>query len=136
MKQALLFVAALVLATCAQAETERDFQERFCAGWELEHRLPNGNRVDCLNGLHAIEVDFTHKWAEAIGQALHYSGETGRLPGVILICKASRQTCRRHELAYVMTLAKWRLPIDTWICDKTAALLGECRLVGPHEACK
>lgn len=35
-------------------------------------------RVDVLTEGMAVELDFAHKYHEALGQALHYAGETGR----------------------------------------------------------
>lgn len=42
-------------------------------------------RVDCLTKEHAIEFDFANKWAEGIGQALHYKYMTGKSAKVVLI---------------------------------------------------
>ena len=54
---------------------------------KVEHRLPDGTRVDILTDDLAIEVDFARKWYEAIGQACHYSRLTNRKPGILLIVK-------------------------------------------------
>jgi len=37
--------------------------------------------------LYAVEVEYAHKWAEAIGQSLYYSRMTGKKPGVVLIMR-------------------------------------------------
>ena len=42
-------------------------------------------RVDCLTAHHAVEFDFANKWAESIGQALHYQLMTGKRAKVVLI---------------------------------------------------
>ena len=42
-------------------------------------------RVDCLTDTHAVEFDFANKWAESIGQALHYQLMTGKRGKVVLI---------------------------------------------------
>ena len=42
-------------------------------------------RVACLTDSHAVEFDFHNKWAESIGQALHYQYMTGKRAKVILI---------------------------------------------------
>ena len=47
-----------------------------------EYRFPDGTRADCISATHAIEVDFSEKWAEAIGQALHYALWMAELLGV------------------------------------------------------
>lgn len=42
-------------------------------------------RVDCLTAHNAVEFDFANKWAESIGQALHYQLMTGKRAKVVLI---------------------------------------------------
>jgi hypothetical protein len=79
----------LLLAGCFGGGTlhEKDYQQFWCNKHHgtLEYRLDDGTRVDCLTSEYAVEVDFAHKWAEAIGQALFYSKMTSRKPGVLLI---------------------------------------------------
>jgi hypothetical protein len=45
----------------------------------------DGTRVDLMNAEYAFEVDWAHKWAEGVGQALYYSQLTGKKPGLILL---------------------------------------------------
>jgi hypothetical protein len=52
---------------------------------KTEVRLEDGSRVDLLSDDYAIEVDYPKKWAESIGQSLHYAELTGKKPGVILL---------------------------------------------------
>lgn len=84
-----LCLIILFLPLYAQASThhEREYQEKWCAlaGGTREFVLPDRARVDCLTRTHAVEVDFARKWAEAVGQALYYSIETGKSPGILLI---------------------------------------------------
>lgn len=47
--------------------------------------LQDRTRVDCLTDEYAIEYDFSNKWAEAIGQALHYGVMTDSRPAIVLI---------------------------------------------------
>lgn len=122
-------LAALLLAGAASAQTERDYQNKLCAHLDREHVLADGTRVDCVSDRNAIEVDFTNKWAEAIGQALHYAGEMGKRPGVILICRSIPATCERHYSVYAHTLRDWRLPIDTWMCPVDAQTLSDCPMM-------
>jgi len=42
-------------------------------------------RVDILTDAEAIEVDWAHKWAEGIGQALYYGAVTKKTPVVLLL---------------------------------------------------
>lgn len=50
-----------------------------------EYRLNDNTRVDCLTKTHAVEFDFASKWAESIGQSLHYSMMTNKKAGIVLI---------------------------------------------------
>lgn len=83
-----LFLAALASPALA-AETESDYRDRLCggAGMKMEVKMPNGTRADCMTDRLAIEIDWAHKWAEAIGQSMNYAASTGKLPAAILICK-------------------------------------------------
>ena len=110
----------------AEAETERDFCTRFCAGMEQERVLPNGTRVDCLTDRIAIEVDWTHKWAEAIGQSMLYSAATQKLPGIILVCKVADDACQKHDYLINEAVAYWKLPITVWLCRPTEMELAAC----------
>ena len=68
-------------------QSERYYQEKFAReiGGQVEVVMKDGTRCDILTATHAIEVDFAKKWAEAIGQSLHYALHTGKRPGVALI---------------------------------------------------
>lgn len=98
----------------AQPSTERAYKHELCAGMEREVGLPNGARVDCLSETHAIEVDFTEKWAEALGQALLYAATTGKQPGIILICRQEERLCLQHALRLEEAISYWELPVDVW----------------------
>jgi len=83
-----LFV--LFVVNVAQAERlhpEKWYQERWCErhGGQMEVVLPDKTRCDCVTTTHAIEFDFADKWAEALGQALHYSLMTSKQAGIVLI---------------------------------------------------
>lgn len=99
---------------------------KLCAGMEQEAVLPNGTRADCMTDRLAIEVDWTHKWAEAIGQAMLYSASTEKLPGIILICKLSEENCQKHEYLINEAVAYWKLPITVWLCDLDDEALAAC----------
>lgn len=76
------------LAARARDVVEREWQARVVcalkrAGYaaESETPVPHG-RCDITFSNHAIEVDWAHKWAECIGQALYYG-----------LCLKSRSVC-------------------------------------------
>lgn len=66
---------------------EKYYQNLWCKEHkgQSEVRLIDNTRIDCLTKTHAIEFDFASKWAEAIGQSLHYSNMTGKNAGIVLI---------------------------------------------------
>ena len=92
MKYLSLAMAGLIIATPAwaqRAQKEDFYSELWCdsrAG-KSEVKTSQGTRVDCLLPDYAVEVDFDNKWAEGLGQALHYGVEFDRQPAVLLIIK-------------------------------------------------
>lgn len=58
---------------------ESDWRDALAAAWtgRTEVAIRYG-RVDVLTPSQAIELDYSHKYHEALGQALHYADETGR----------------------------------------------------------
>jgi len=52
---------------------------------ETEVVLYDKTRCDIVTDNYAIEVDFADKWAESIGQSLHYGLMLNKKPGVLLI---------------------------------------------------
>jgi hypothetical protein len=96
---------------------ERSHQHNLCQGMRLEVVLPNGSRADCLSDTHAIEVEFSEHWAEALGQALSYAGSTGLKPGIFLVCRDSEAACLGHKLRLDEAIATWNLPVDVWPHD-------------------
>jgi hypothetical protein len=93
---------------------EKVYQEIWCLreGGVLEARQIDKTRVDCLTQHHAIEFDFGNKWAEAIGQALHYALMTGRAPGIVLILERDSDVKYWNRMNAV--IEKYQLNIKTW----------------------
>ncbi|MDP6771670.1 MAG: hypothetical protein QF704_13290 [Anaerolineales bacterium] len=95
----LITLVVVLFAGTVHAEhiyKEKEYQECWCdkAGGVTEYGLPDKTRVDCLTDEYAIEFDFAEKWAEAIGQSLHYAEMTNRKPGIVLIIE--RKGDERH----------------------------------------
>lgn len=129
---AIFWLISQLTSDLALAKTERQFQELLCKGMLLERTLKSGARADCISGSHAIEVEFTHKWAEAIGQSLHYAAETGLKPGIILVCReADESHCLRDTYRAETTIERWKLPIKVWRCGQEMQTLAECRETHP-----
>ena len=61
-------------------------------------------RVDCLTSNHAVELDFAPKWAQSVGQALHYQHATGKKAKVVLIIENPQKDL--IYLTRVQSLAK------------------------------
>ncbi len=57
--------------------------------------MQNRIRVDYLTDTHAIEIDFSNKWKQAIGQSLHYELMTNKKPSVAL---GLRKSSDKHYL--------------------------------------
>ena len=132
-------LAVFGFAPIASAKTsgpiERVYQERFCKGMTLEYRLPDATRADCLSPGYVIEVDFTEKWAESIGQALHYGLWTRELPigarkiGIILICHKQREICTDHTVRLKRVVEGFHLPIRLWDCEARDLSLDQCQIL-------
>lgn len=100
MKTILLITSGLVIVyflsvftSTAHAKNEKFYQNKHCTG-KLEVRLKDRTRIDCETTHFAIEYDFASKWAEAIGQSLHYARMTGKLPGIVLIVEDAAKDCK------------------------------------------
>ena len=93
---------------------ERWYQVRWCEAHhgQIEYVLPDQTRCDCLTDTHAVEVDFGRKWAEAIGQSLHYSTQTGKRAGLVLILETRQD--QKYWDRLTKTITHFGLPIDAW----------------------
>lgn len=95
----------------AQLHSERHYQE--LAAKDLKGRsevvLRDKTRVDILTKDVAYEVDFAAKWAEGIGQALHYSTMTERDAGLILIVEKETDYKHVKKVQNIMIMKSLRL---------------------------
>ena len=115
MKYLALFILLICSTSSNAREYERHYQDEWCkahAG-QTEVIQADRTRVDCITYYHAIEFDFQEKWAEAIGQALHYAIMTGKRGGIVLIGDDRRYTDRAINIIEV-----YSLPIDLWIISE------------------
>ena len=92
------FSLTIMLAASVSGTSELEYRQRLCDGLRQEVTLANGARADCISTTHAIEVDFSEKWAEALGQSLLYAAATDLTPGIYLICRQSPSNCLAHRL--------------------------------------
>ncbi len=94
---------------------EKWYQQIWCAEHkgQTEVRLADRTRCDCLTEEYAIEFDFGSKWAEAIGQALHYANKTGKAAGIVLILESDKDEKYWERMNSV--IEAYSLPIKTWV---------------------
>jgi hypothetical protein len=109
-----LLALAASPALAAHVHPESHYQTAWCAEHhgQVEFRLPDGARVDCLTESNAIEFDFAPKWAEGLGQALYYGSQTGRRPGVVLIMEKPGDERYRERLDGA--IRAYGLPVEVW----------------------
>lgn len=129
---ALLFAVALLigpaLAQEVPSQSERFYQERFCAGLEVSIRLGQvQQRADCVGQSHAIEVEWHDKWKDAIGQALANSAASERRPGIVLVCRSDQALCLAASLGLRQTLAYHHAGATLWDCLPIHRRLANCR---------
>ncbi len=94
----LLLAVTLFYSGCSHKKhKERYYQTILCNDLDgvMEQRLLDRTRVDCLTDEYAIEVDFAKKWAESVGQSLHYALMTEKKPAIGLIVRNSKKDERR-----------------------------------------
>ena len=72
-------------------ENEDYYNRQFCSkvSGQVEYKLPDRLRVDCLTDAHAYEADCADgsKVYESIRQSLYYAAETGKKPGILLLVR-------------------------------------------------
>lgn len=88
MKKIFILLFLLISLTAfSQKQHEKYYQnliaERMHGRTEVV--LNDRTRADIVTDTFAIEVDFAHKWAESIGQSLHYAHKLHKKAGIILI---------------------------------------------------
>ena len=113
MKKLLTALTIVLFIQCA-AIAKRDYPERYYQN-ELcnkyfgvqEYELSDKTRVDCLTTNYAVEFDFAQKWAESVGQSLHYAKMTGKNPAIVLIIEKPldfiyyyriKRLCNKHGI--------------------------------------
>jgi hypothetical protein len=100
-------------ANAARLNHEKTYQQTWCdaAHGQTEVVLPDRTRVDCLTDRFAVEVDFADKWAEGIGQALHYGQMTGKPPAILLILEHPKQHRFLTILCHIVTATEPRITV-------------------------
>ena len=118
MNKVILSLIAVLAMTPIQAKPkhyESWYQQIWCNAHdgETEVRLWDKTRVDCVTKDYAIEVDFAHKFYQAIGQSLYYSMRTHKHAGVLLIVEKQKDYVYWNRMNAVIN--QYNLPITTWL---------------------
>lgn len=116
----MVLLAALMPAHSSEKWHEADYVEHYCKG-EIEHVLEDRTRIDCLTDKYAIEYDYGKKWAEALGQSLHYAAMTGKKAGIVLILdkeKEQRFLTRLKSAIKGYPKRNDKLKVKIWVVDK------------------
>jgi len=93
---------------------EKYYQSLWCIEnqGEQEQILSDGTRCDCMTETYSVEVDFAYKWAESIGQALHYSLMTGKSAGILLIIEQEKDW--KYYFRVLEIIKFYKLPVTVW----------------------
>ena len=104
----------LLASATASALPEKHYQDIFAAqvGGQTEVTAGDGTRCDILTDSYAIEVDFAHKWGEAIGQSLNYGFQFNRQAGIVLILE--KPSDQKHLIRVNSIIQHYDLPIKVW----------------------
>jgi hypothetical protein len=111
----ILFIPLIfTVANAARLHPESYYQDLWCNdnNGETNVTMPIGTRADCVTSTHAIEFDFGDKWAEAIGQSLHYAQQTNKHAAIVLILEELEDFRFWDRLR--VTIQNTQLPIDVW----------------------
>lgn len=110
---------------------EAEYQNYWCSNHNgiTEYELKDFTRVDCLTETQAIEFDFANKWAECIGQSLHYGLMTHKQPACVLIMERGNKDLkylkRLRRVAYKKGIATYTMKPDVLLKQRLLNELAE-----------
>lgn len=121
--QKIILISLIVLLVSMPANAKRmfaeaEYQNYWCSSHNgiTEYELKDFTRVDCLTETQAIEFDFANKWAECIGQSLHYGLMTHKQPACVLIMERGNKDLkylkRLRRVAYKKGIATYTIKPD------------------------
>ena len=112
----LLFLLFISIDSKAYEYQNEDFHVRvWCKNGIVEYINYDRTRTDCLTSSHAIEFDFGRKYAESLGQSLHYGIMTNKKSGIVLIMTKDSDTKYLNRLINI--IKHYKLPITVWKMD-------------------
>ena len=125
----IILISLIVLLVSMPANAKRmfaeaEYQNYWCSSHNgiTEYELKDFTRVDCLTETQAIEFDFANKWAECIGQSLHYGLMTHKQPACVLIMERGNKDLkylkRLRRVAYKKGIATYTMKPDVLLKQK------------------
>jgi len=118
------FLAALLFLQPSPDWNETDWT-RYIAmqrGIQAEVLLYDGSRADLIDDEYSWEADWcVGKWAEAIGQSVHYSNITGKKPKVLILTGKSDPALEKIHLLRCNGVCR-RLGIEMEVYDIRKAI--------------
>lgn len=112
------YIASLFFALgldAAEMKKDEDFHVRATCKGDVEHIFENRSRADCIEGLYAIEYDWSYKWAECIGQSLEYGRMSGLRASCALIIRSPADMNYVDKIS--MVIHHYGLPITIFLID-------------------
>jgi hypothetical protein len=105
------YIIGFLSCSTAHALVEADYVDAWCTERKgrQEVVLSDNTRIDCALPTYSVEFDYAYKWAEAIGQSLHYAQMTGVPAKIVLIVEPGDM---HHLLKLMRTIAHHGLKID------------------------
>jgi hypothetical protein len=110
-----LLVLALALPFLGYSSHREKCYQNFFAkrmNGATEVLMPDNTRCDILTENLAIEVDFAPKWAEAIGQSLHYAKMVNRQAGIVIVIR--KKIDHLHVKKLWGVIQEYNLPIQVF----------------------
>lgn len=100
LKIAIVFLSICLNTSAKHLYPEKYYQDIWCKEQKgiTEYKLIDNTRIDCLTKTQAVEFDFASKWAEAVGQSLHYARMTQKQPAIALIIENKEDYKHYHKL--------------------------------------
>lgn len=113
MQKLLVFALALPFIGFS-SHREKCYQNFFAKRMNgtTEVLMPDNTRCDILTENLAIEVDFAPKWAEAIGQSLHYAKMVNRQAGIVIVIR--KKIDHLHVKKLLGVIQEYNLPIQVF----------------------
>lgn len=101
--------------------TEHDWTKHLAStefeGYQTKARLWDRTRPDLIGESEVIEVDWSWKWQEGVGQASFYGGITGLRPSLLLLFKEGINSEKERLRGYRAKLACISADVDLYFYD-------------------